>query len=151
MGGSETNYFHYFINQSWSCWKKLTSSDKEYKEKNLSNYNPSSRPNQTTSYAMNVINRSFKTIKMKSDSAATCHVLDHNNSPGIIIPHEPVIINSATKHQQRSVAKKLLPLHPKISMNANKAPTFASINSNLMSFPELCDDGCVCTLRKDNF
>ena len=20
-----------------------------------------------------------------------------------------------------------------------------------MSFPELCDDGCVCTLRKDNF
>ena len=88
---------------------------------------------------------------MKADSAATCHVLDHNNSPGIIIPHEPVIITSATKHQQRSVATKLLPLHPKISMNAKKAPTFASINSNLLSFPELCDDDCVCTLRKDNF
>ena len=57
---------------------------------------------------MNVINISFKTIKMKADSAANCHVLDHNNSPGIIIPHEPVIITSETKHQQRSVATKLL-------------------------------------------
>ena len=72
---------------------------------------------------------------MKADSAATCHVLDHNNIHGMIIPHEPVIITSATKHQQRSVAKQLLPLHPKISMNAKKAPTFASINSNLLSFP----------------
>ena len=69
---------------------------------------------------------------MKADSAATCHVLDHNNIPGIIILHEPVIITSATKHQQRSVATKLLPLQPKISMNAKKAPTFASINSNLL-------------------
>ena len=85
---------------------------------------------------------------MKSDSAATWHVLDHNNSPGIIITHEPVIITSAKKHQQRSVATKLLPLHPKISMNAKKAPTFASIKSNLLSFPELCDDDCVCNLRK---
>ena len=88
---------------------------------------------------------------MKADSAATCHVLDHNNSPGIIIPHEPVIINSTTKHQQIPVATKLLPLHPKINMNAKKAPTFASINSNLLLFPELCDDDFVCTLRKDNF
>ena len=63
--------------------KKVTSSDKEYKEENLSNYNPSLRPNQTTSYDMNVINRSFNTIKMKADSAATFHVLDHNNSPGL--------------------------------------------------------------------
>ena len=88
---------------------------------------------------------------MKADSASTCHVLDHNNSSGIIIPHESVIITSATKHQQRSVATKLLPLHPNISMNAKKAPTFASINSNLLSFPELFDYDCVCTLRKDNF
>ena len=88
---------------------------------------------------------------MKADSAATCHVLDHNNSPGIIIPHESVIIASATKHQQRLVATKLLPLHPKISMNGKKAPTFVSINSNFLLFPELCDDDCVCTLRKDNF
>ena len=36
-------------------------------------------------------------------------------------------------------------------MNAKKAPTFASINSNLLPFPELCNDDCVCTLRKDNF
>ena len=36
-------------------------------------------------------------------------------------------------------------------MNAKKAPTFSSINSNLLSFPELCDDDCVCTLQKDNF
>ena len=36
-------------------------------------------------------------------------------------------------------------------MNAEKAPTFASINSNLLSFPELFNDDCVCTLRKDNF
>ena len=135
MGVIDTNCFHYFINQSWRCWKKVTSSYNEYKENNLSKYNPPSRPNQTTSYAMNVINRSFKTIKMKAYSAATCHVLDHNNSPGIIIPGEPVIITSATKHQQISVATKSLPLHPKISMNANKAPIFALINSNLLSFP----------------
>ena len=72
---------------------------------------------------------------MKADSAATCHVLDHNNIPVINIPNESVIITSAKKHQQRSVATKFLPLHPKINMNANKAPTFASINSNLLSFP----------------
>ena len=36
-------------------------------------------------------------------------------------------------------------------MNAKKSPTFASISRNLLSFPELCDDDCVCTLRKDNF
>ena len=36
-------------------------------------------------------------------------------------------------------------------MNSKKAPTFASIKTNLLSFPELCDDDCVCTLRKDNF
>ena len=63
---------------------------------------------------------------MKADSAATCNVLDHNISPEITIPHEPVIITLASKHQQRSVATKLLPLHPKISMNAKKAPTFAT-------------------------
>ena len=84
---------------------------------------------------MNVINIYFKTIITKADSAATCHVLDHKNSPGIIIPHEPVIITSAANHQQISVATKLLPLHPKISMSAKKAPTFASIKSNLLSFP----------------
>ena len=88
---------------------------------------------------------------MKADSVATCHVLDHNNISGIIIPHEPVIITSATKRQQRSVATKLLPFHPKISMNAKKAPTFASINSNYLLLPELCDDDCLCNLRKDNF
>ena len=36
-------------------------------------------------------------------------------------------------------------------MNSKKAPTFASINSNFMSSPELRDDDCVCTLRKYNF
>ena len=100
---------------------------------------------------MDVINRYFNTIGMKADSSAICHVLDHNNRPGIIIPHEPVIITSATRHQQISVAKKILPLHPEISMNAKKAPTFVLININLLSLPELCNDDCVCNLRTDNF
>ena len=86
--------------------------------------------------------------KLKADTAATCHALKENDSPGETIVHEPVKITSATKDHQLSSSTKLLPLHDKLSREAKKGAAFKNISHNLLSIPVLCDDDCECTFTK---